>query len=364
MFEQFGFETLTAPQAAVWFALGLGVLFGILAAVTRFCLRRALVGEDRREAAGVWLAALVTALLGTQAAVAFGVIDMSGHRFFAADLPWLSILVGGLAFGGGMVLSRGCISRLTVLGAGGNLRSLSVLVVVALVAHAMLKGVLAPLRLWIGSVTLPLGDITSLADLPGGTGAWTAALAMAALAVVATSRARPLHLLLAVLIGALVPLAWVGTGWVLYDDFDPIAMQGLSFTAPTADMLFWTIASSAIAPNFGVGLVGGTLAGAFLAALVTGRFAWQSFGSPRETGRYLAGAALMGAGGVLAGGCTVGAGLSGVPTLSLSALLALAAIAAGALATDRLLNRAPAPAVRQDAGSGESRPTRALQPAE
>jgi uncharacterized membrane protein YedE/YeeE len=48
----------------------------------------------------------------------------------------------------------------------------------------------------------------------------------------------------------------------------------------------------------------------------------------------------MGLGGVLAGGCTVGAGLAGVPTMSLAALLALAAIAAGALLTDRVVDGA------------------------
>ncbi len=54
----------------------------------------------------------------------------------------------------------------------------------------------------------------------------------------------------------------------------------------------------------------------------------------------MGGAVLMGIGGVLAGGCTVGAGLSGVPTLSLAAILALGAIAAGAMATDRALRPA------------------------
>ncbi len=45
MFESFGFETLTAPQAAVYFALALGLAFGVLAQITRFCFRRV----DRRR---------------------------------------------------------------------------------------------------------------------------------------------------------------------------------------------------------------------------------------------------------------------------------------------------------------------------
>jgi len=48
MFESLGFETLTAPQAAVWFALAIGAVFGGLAQITRFCLRRAVVGERRK----------------------------------------------------------------------------------------------------------------------------------------------------------------------------------------------------------------------------------------------------------------------------------------------------------------------------
>ena len=122
-------------------------------------------------------------------------------------------------------------------------------------------------------------------------------------------------------------------------------MQSLSFTAPWADSLFWTIASTAIPAGFGVGLVGGVLIGAFLSALPARRLAWQSFASPGETGRYAAGAALMGLGGVLAGGCTVGAGLAGVPTLGFAAVLALLSIAAGALLANRALSRSLGTAV-------------------
>ncbi len=338
MYESLGFSTLTAPQAAIAFGLLLGLAFGAMAQVSRFCLRRGLVaGPDRRAALGVWAVALVTALVGTQLAVATGLVGFENHRFLAADMPVLALGLGGLMFGAGMVLTRGCLSRLTVLGASGNLRALSVLLVIAIVAHAALKGVLAPLRVALGSVTVPMGEAASLASLPGGPLVWTGILALAALTFVLRSGARTRDIVLAVGIGALVPLGWVGTGYVLYDDFDPIALQSLSFTLPAAETLFWGIASTAIAPTFGVGLLGGAVAGALAAALLTGGFQWQSFESPGQTGRYLAGGALMGVGGVLAGGCTLGAGLSGVATLSVAALLALGAIALGAIATDALL---------------------------
>lgn len=339
MFETLGFEVATPREVSVFLALCLGLLFGLLAERTQFCFRRALVGDDRRAAMGVWLTALAVAVIGTQVAVIQGMIDFSAHRFMASDVPIVAIALGGVLFGAGMVLTRGCVSRLTVLGGSGNLRALMVLVVFAVVAHATLKGVLAPLRTALGSVTVPMGDMISLAALPGGALLWASVIAVGALAYAIRSGARLGSLLMAALLGLLVPLAWVGTGFVLLDEFDPIAMESLSFTSPAAETLFFTIASTSIPAGFGVGIVGGVLAGALMSSLLFGSFRWQSFESPRQTGRYLAGAVLIGVGGVLAGGCTVGAGLSGVPTLSLAAILAILSIAAGALALNAVLGR-------------------------
>lgn len=360
MFETFGFETLTPVQASLYLALALGAAFGVLAEITRFCLRRALTGAeatDRRAAGGVWLMALAVALVGTQAAVAKGLISFEAHRFLASELPALAIVLGGLAFGAGMVLTRGCASRLAVLSASGNLRAAVVLVLFAIAAHATLKGVLAPTAAKLASVTLPLGEYTSLAALPGGALPYTAALVLALLALALRSGASKLNLALAVLIGLIVPAAWVGTGFVLFDEFDPIMAESLSLTAPATATLFWGIASTSIAPGFGVGLVGGILAGAAASALVFKRFAWVSFESPAQTGRYALGALLMGVGGVLAGGCTLGAGLSGLPTLGFAAFLALGSIIAGARIAARLLNA-------NGSESGAQPAKQALQPAE
>jgi len=261
MFESFGFEDTTAREASVLFALMLGAAFGALAQLTRFCFRRTLVGVDRRQAAGVWTMALVVAVVGTQASVAIGWISFDGHRLLNSDLPVLAIVLGGLMFGAGMVLTRGCVSRLMVLSGSGNLRAAMVIVIFAIVAHATLKGVLAPLRQALGAVTLDLGDTTSLAALPGGPLFWSALLAAAALTLALRSGNPVLPLLGAAIIGLLVPIGWVGTGYVLFDDFDPIAMESLSFTAPTTETLFYGIASSAIPAGFGTGLVGGVLLG-------------------------------------------------------------------------------------------------------
>jgi len=331
---------ITPKLASVFLALVIGLAFGVLAQITKFCFRSALIGENKTSSMAIWLTALIFAIAGTQLAVFAGLISFEGHRLLTGELPIVAILAGGLMFGAGMVLTRGCASRLTVLAGTGNLRAMFVMIVFAIAAHATLKGVFAPIRTTLGSVTIDLGSATGFSALPGGAAFWSFALILAALTYIIRAGSVPKGLLFAAaLLGLLVPAAWVGTGFILFDEFDPIALESLSFTAPMAESLFWSVASSSIPAGFGTGLIGGVLLGALAASLTLGSFQWQSFETPSQTGRYLAGAVLMGIGGVLAGGCTVGAGLAGIPTLSFAALLALVAIAAGALAMNAVLNR-------------------------
>ncbi len=338
MFEELGFEELTPITASVVLGLVLGCAYGALAQRSALCLRRSLVGRwsDCLPALGAWAMALACAIAGTRLAVATDLISFEGHRFLASDVPVASALLGGALFGAGMVLTGGCVSRLTVLVGTGNLRALFVLLVFAVTAHAVMKGALAPVREALGAATIHGGEATALTVLPGGE-VWPLVLAAAAATLAFFSGARISHLAMAGAIGLLVPLGWIGTGFLLLDDFDPIPVQSMGFTGPMADTLFWAVAATSIPAGFGTGLAAGVLVSSLVAALAAGEFRWQSLEGPRQTGRYLAGAVMMGVGGVLAGGCTVGAGLSGVSTASFAALLALAAMAASARAVGVLL---------------------------
>ena len=344
MYEQLGFETLSPLAASAIFGVLVGIAFGVVAQRSRFCLRRALVEADtaeRASARSVWLAALLTAIASTQLSVYAGWLEFSAHRFHETTLPLVSIVIGGLLFGTGMILTRGCASRLSVLAGSGNLRALTVLLVFAVAAHATLKGVLAPARALLSQFTVPSelpALITGSTLIPLIAGA--AAFTIVAFMWIARPEFRR-AMVGGIIIGLLVAVSWVGTGLVLQDDFDPIVFQSLSFTSSGSEWLFWSIASTSIGAGFGVGLFSGVLLGSALSSLSRSEFRWESFESAGQTGRYFGGAVLMGAGGVLAGGCTVGAGLSGISTLSLSALLALGSIIAGAIATDKLLSRSP-----------------------
>lgn len=313
----------------------LGLVFGVAAQISRFCLRRTIAGEDgeRGAAAAVWVTGFATALVTFAVASALGFVSLEDHRLASSSLPVAAVALGGLAFGVGMVLTRGCVSRLSVLSATGNLRAATVLVVFAITAHATLKGVLAPVRTAIGSVTvdLPFGTLPML-----GQGVLALGAVVAAALFFRASRPSALHVVLGAVIGFVAVAGWVGTSVLLFDEFDPQPVQSAAFTLPWTDGLFWVIASSAIPAGFGVGFIAGVLSGSFLSASARGEINLQSFSSPSETLRYVAGGMLMGMGGVLAGGCTVGAGLSGSAMGSIAALIALASIVIGAYLTVRL----------------------------
>jgi uncharacterized membrane protein YedE/YeeE len=339
MYEQLGFETVSARTASAIFGLAVGVAFGVLAQRSRFCLRRSLLDPDLQErgrARAVWFGALALAILGTQLVTYTGLIDFSAHRFHSVEIALPAVITGGLLFGIGMVLTRGCASRLSVLTGSGNLRSLFVLLLFAVFAHATLKGALAPLRSALSEMQLSVATPAISGPVAVAIGVLLVVLAVRLWWSAGITRR---DVFASVAIGLLVPIAWLGTGLLLQDAFDPISMESLSFTSSSADWLFWSVAGTSIGAGFGVGFFTGVVGGSAISALARKEFQWVSFDSVGQTGRYITGAACMGFGGVLAGGCTVGAGLAGVSTLSISAALALASIIAGALAANGLLNR-------------------------
>ena len=85
-------------------------------------------------------------MLATQALVLLGAFDASDARQIAARGSLSGAAIGGALFGIGMILARGCSSRLLVLAAQGNLRSVMSGLVFAVTAQAAWTGALSPLR--------------------------------------------------------------------------------------------------------------------------------------------------------------------------------------------------------------------------
>ena len=331
MLEFIHFDIADKRKLSIYLGILIGVCFGILAQRTKFCFRSAFIVGRPNQNTALWMSALVMALAVTQIMVFFGFVSFNEHRFLQNELPWLSIITGGLLFGAGMVLTRGCVSRLTVLAGTGNLRAAMVLLIFGIVAHSSLKGVLSrPLSL-IKEITVNTEKFLNAEGILIIKVAFSVMLFFWFIFIIHQTKPKLIKLLLACMTGLLVPISWVGTGYILLDEFHPIAFESISYTKPYADTLFWIIASSAIPPNFGVGLVCGTVCGSLLASRLAKEFRVLTFETKTQTIRYFVGASMMGTGGVLAGGCSLGAGLAGLPSMGLATILATFSFILGGL---------------------------------
>jgi uncharacterized membrane protein YedE/YeeE len=318
----------------------LGLALGLVLERSRFCLMsgvRDLVADGVSPKLGMFAIAIVTAVVGSQTLFAQFGIDTGETLYTGTTLPLGGLLLGGVLFGIGAALTRGCVSRLTVLGATGNLRAVVVLLVVGVAAYATMRGVLAAPRVWLQeglSVDLSSGTWPTLlegAGLSAGLafGAVLALIVVTGIAFALRHNVSVSQALWSVAVGLTVVSGWAVTGILGADDFDPQPLESLTFVGPVAETVQYGMTFTGSTIDFQIALVLGTLIGAFASALVAGRLMLQGFESPQQMLRYLSGAVLMGFGGVTALGCTIGQGLTGVSTLSVAAPIALAAIAGG-----------------------------------
>ncbi|MDE2430849.1 MAG: YeeE/YedE family protein, partial [Burkholderiales bacterium] len=223
----------------------IGVVFGFWAQRSRFCLRAASLEVAHWQMGSklaVWLFAFSAALIGTQAFILLGWLDVGNARQLASRGTLSGALIGGALFGIGMVLARGCASRLLVLSATGNLRALLSGLVFAVVAQSAMTGLLSPLRLAISNLWAIDGgagrDLLALLGwnhwfglafgvfwLCGGVlFAWRSRLNWAALVG-------------GLLVGLMVAAAWLFNFQVANQSFNVVPVKSLSFTGPAADML-------------------------------------------------------------------------------------------------------------------------------
>src|SRR3954463_5640266 len=139
-------------------------VMGAIAQKTRFCTMGAVsdwinMGDTARMRS--WVFAMGIALAGVVALEATGIINLSGETFPPYRTPsfaWLRYLVGGFMFGVGMTLGSGCGNRTLVRIGGGNVKSLTVLVVAAICAYLMVWSPLYEMAFlpWVQATTLDL----------------------------------------------------------------------------------------------------------------------------------------------------------------------------------------------------------------
>jgi len=345
-----------SPTAAL-FGLITGLIFGVSAQRSQFCLRAATVefahgkGIDGKlgPKVAVWLLTLSTAIVWVQGAQMLGLFRASDARIMAVPGSWSGAIIGGLMFGAGMVLSRGCSGRLLVLASTGNLRSVVSGLIFAVTAQMSLHGILAPYRDRLASLSITPGgeniNLLNALHLPSGTG-MVLGLAFAALALYLAARHQigPKTWIFASGVGFSVAVGWVLTWSLAQIAFDPVPVTSATFSGPSANTLMFFLDRGAVL-EFDVGLVPGVVLGAFLAAMISGEFRWQSFESVPVMRKSMIGAVLMGFGAMLAGGCAIGNGVTGGSVFAATAWLALLSMWIGAIATTLVFDRQVNPAL-------------------
>ncbi|ABG31154.1 YeeE/YedE family protein [Roseobacter denitrificans] len=342
LLDQFGEGAVLAGAGALT-----GVLFGVMAQHSRFCLRAATVEVSTASLGprlAIWLIAFCAAVLFVQGAIALNVLDVSASRQLSATGSMSGAIIGGLLFGSGMILARGCASRLLVLSATGNLRALITGLVLTLVAQASLRGVLSPLRENLSGLWLIEGgqgrNIMSYFGLTPLLLSVLAGIGLCLAVVLAQQRAvKGTQAFAAAGVGAAVALGWMLTYAVAQVSFEIVPIASVTFTGPSADTLMGLVNTSDLPLGFGVGLVPGVFIGAGAMALLTREAALERFGADTPMERYLIGAVFMGFGSMLAGGCAVGAGMSGGAIFALTAWVALFCMWLGAMVTHVILAR-------------------------
>lgn len=353
-------ELHALQNAVLWAVFGVCLVFGAVAQRTNFCTMGAIsdiynMGSWTRMR--MWGMAVGVAMIAFYAMAWLGVIQSTETIYASSRVLWLSALVGGAMFGLGMVLASGCGSKTLVRIGEGNLKSLVVFFVMGFAAFATMRGMTALLRTHTVdqfSFSIEAGNAVPawlsalLGTTPGNTGLVLALVIGGGLVIWALwdaeFRTSGKDLLAGLGIGGVIAAMWWIIGNMGYvaehpETLEPVylgtaggSLQALSFTSPMARTLEWVVFyDPAKTLTLGVVSVFGVVMGAMAYALFNRSFHWEGFRGTQDTALHIVGALLMGVGGVTAGGCTVGQGLSGLSTLSVTSMIAVAGILLGAI---------------------------------
>ena len=374
---------VAAETALLWGAFLIALVMGAVVNKTNFCTMGAVsdlvnMGDTGRIRA--WLFAIAVAVLGVAILEYAGLVEASTTfpPYRAGNLVWAENILGGLMFGVGMTLASGCGNKTLIRIGGGNLKSVVVFAIIALIAYFMVnpfpgsdQTLMSVLFYdWIRPMSADLGESQDLGYLIAGEAAAGGRLVIGvALGLIlvafalrsADFRGNRDNILGGLVVGLAVLGAWYLSSaagvetddgimslpgyyeeWDMLADSDegrpaqgrPLAAQSYTFINPMGQTLGFAAAGFQRALlTFGVVAVLGVVLGSLLWALISRSFRIEWFGSLRDALNHIVGAVLMGFGGTLAMGCTVGQAITGVSTLAVGSMLTFGAIFLGSALT-------------------------------
>ena len=373
----------SAQSFFLWSTFAIALILGAVVNKTNFCTMGAVsdwvnMGDTGRMRA--WVLAIAVGVLGVMGMEAAGLIKLTSTfpPYRQNNLVWLENVFGGVMFGIGMTLASGCGNKTLIRIGGGNLKSILVLLVIALIAYFMInpfpgsdKTLYSILFYpWTNPTTVVLSTNQDLGALFFGENAATGRMVMGSLIGVlllgwvfksADFRSSFDNILGGLVVGLVVLAAWYVTSnvmvnadgevmslqayvqnWDFYSpagavrpaDAAPLAAQSFTFINPMGQTLGYVASGfKGTLLTFGVMALAGVMAGSLLWSLISRSFRIEWFASSSDFVNHLVGAILMGFGGVLGMGCTIGQGITGFSTLALGSILTFVAIVLGSAAT-------------------------------
>ncbi len=384
------FEDFNSAQSSVlWAIFAAAFVLGLVANKTNFCTMGAVsdwvnMGDKSRFRA--WLLAMCVAIIGVVVLESSGIssVDSTLPPYRGSNFAWLEYLLGGIIFGVGMTYGSGCGNKTLVRIGGGNLKSVLVFAIIALIAYFMLnpfpgtdKTLYSELFYgWSSKASISLSTPQDLGSiLAANIGGDVANLRMIIGLLIAAGllmfilksadfRSSFDNVFGGLTVGLVVLAAWYITGamasisadgemlsWTEYgsaeswdmleDDPDArpkdVGVQSFTFINPIGQSLRLALNGfDNVYVTFGVMAVLGVILGSLVWSLVSRSFRIEWFVDFKDFLNHSVGAVLMGVGGVLGLGCTIGQGITGVSTLALGSFVTLVGIIFGSALTMKI----------------------------
>ena len=385
------FESFMGAQSFfLWSTFVIAFIMGAVVNKTNFCTMGAVsdwvnMGDKGRIRA--WILAATVALIGVVLMEALGRADLSSTLppYRGSEFQWGRYILGGFLFGIGMTLASGCGNKTLIRMGGGNLKSIFVFAIIAVIAYFMVdpfkelpatwyQTLFAP---WLGQASISLNTPQDLGSIVGnwfGASAMTMrivlGLAIAAGALFFIFRSSEFrssfdNVLGGIVVGLAVLLAWYFTSNIsvatddgamkltqFYGEWDMmmdseegkpkngstnLQPQSFTFISPIGQTYGYVGSGLASAfMTFGVISVLGVILGSFIWSIISRSFRIEWFVDFKDFLVHAMGAILMGFGGVLGLGCTVGQGITGVSTLALGSFLVFISIVLGRALTMKI----------------------------
>ena len=330
-----------------------------------------------------WFLAIATALLGVTILEYMQMVDVTATfpPYRDTELILGENIIGGFLFGIGMTLASGCGNKTLIRIGGGNIKSIIVFIIIAIIAYYMTnpfpgsdKTLFSVLFYdWIRPLSISLSGNQDLGAMLSSddssmtrviTGAIVGFIMLVLIFKSADFRTSKENIASGLIVGLVVLSGWFLSSNVqintddnlysmssYYEEWDmlaesnegkpaqgrPLSSQSLTFINPIGQSLGYVQSGfDKTLLTFGLISVFGVILGSFLISLIGKSFRIEWFVDVKDFVTHLVGAVLMGFGGVLALGCTIGQGITGVSTLAVGSIAALIAIIFGSALTMKI----------------------------